>query len=286
MRNDMGKVIIERPRYGMRIKQPKGSKKNTPKIDLEDQPKNEKIRRKWISNWNDSKRSTDVLGPLAGYVRKQIGRPFSKVFSEISKVLRPTGLTGSHAQDHLWRMLITKVVIDEQGRPCHSDMPRFKDKKENIYLPIISTKYSDIAYVDPRDGIIKASPKERTFKKKLEIPYVIWEEKNEDGAIGYKQIKGIWYEITFEKVRKQKKTEVKTMTYSKMKFYRDVETITNPSDCLLKTTSIVFGLKDSDLYSLYGTNKYVGISKRQLNKKEIKKFGLKDKKTVTFSIEP
>ncbi len=174
MREDMDKVITERARIGPRLKQRKGSKRKDSKIPLEEKPKRAPLRRP-----NDkTKEFSDVLGPLRGYVFKQIGRPFAKVKSEISKVLKATGISGSHAQGHLWDMLVTKVVIVD-GVPCHSDITYRRWIQEKTYLPIeYGGFHQNVAYVDPRDGIIKRAPLEPKRKKwwkdkKNEVP-VVW----------------------------------------------------------------------------------------------------------------
>jgi hypothetical protein len=49
----------------------------------------------------DHKSFSDVLGPLRAYLRKQVGRPWDKVWSEICATLDRRSLTGLHIFDHI-----------------------------------------------------------------------------------------------------------------------------------------------------------------------------------------
>lgn len=256
MRPDMGKVITERPRSGGRVKTPKGSKRRDQQYDLEDQPKREKIRQKWHNSNGGSKQSTDVLGPLRGYVLSVVGRPFAKVNSEISKVLRPTGLSGSHAQDHFWDMLVTKVYIDEEGYPCHSDMTGVSKKGYGKRLRLSPSMYSSIAYVDPRDGIIK-KVKECRFNHHKQRAEIV--RKKIDATHQCHKIEGIWYLVEVEPV---KFTYSETVTFGgwKGRFF-------------VQYTDLLIGHVDAEykVREFYGGD-YKAVSKKQMNKKEIKKY--------------
>ncbi|RJQ25025.1 hypothetical protein C4577_06480 [Candidatus Parcubacteria bacterium] len=257
MRKDMGKVITERPRRGMRYKAPKGSKKEIQKGFDEDSPKTENIRKKWRKGFN-GKEFTDVLGPLRGYVLSVIGRPFDKVFSEICEVLKPTGLSGSHAQDHLWDMLLRNVKIDENGRVCYPDDYRsFKDLKE--YEPISPGKYYNIAYVDPRDGIIKKikEPKRNVKQKKKEVVRVIINDKFQ-----CHKINDLWYMVEVKPVKfyyRDRISRIGKFTW----YYKDFIPY---EDMLIGTVREAY-----QAGNFYG-GALKAVSKRQMNKKEIKKY--------------
>lgn len=258
MRRDMAKVITERPRSGQRIKTPKGSKKEAQKSLHEDAPKSEKIRQKWKKDYN-GKEFTDVLGPLRGYVLSVIGRPFDIVFSEINQVLKPTGLSGSHAQDHLWSMLLRNVKINEEGKPCYPDgsYKRFDQKKEE-YQIIHPGRNHNIAYVDPRDGIIKKikEPKENNKRQKKDIVLVIINDKFQ-----CHKINDLWYMVEVKPVKFQYREE-------KWKIGK----FTGFSQRFIPYEDMLIGLVRGahQVYQFYG-GAYRAVSKRQINKNEIKK---------------
>lgn len=254
MRPDMAKVITERARAGPRLKTIKGSKKKL-QGDIEELPKTEKM----LDKRNGTKVFTDVLGPLRGYVLSVIGRPFSLVFSEISKVLKPTGLSGSHAQDHLWQMLLTKVVIDKEGNPCFADLT-YSSRYSNS-MRIYAGRNYNIAYVDPRDGIIKRCP-ERKKTPKEEKPVVrhTIDENNQ-----CHKIDGIWYWI-----------KVKPVVYKYVREKYEIRNHTGWTNRFIKYVDMLIGLVNHpyNVTDFYG-GAYKAISKRQMNKREIKKYKLK-----------
>ena len=130
MRPDMAKVIVERPRRGGygRIKRRIGQ-------DLESQP----IKQGMKYRLGDTKSLNENLAPLRRYLARQVGRPWSKVYSEISENLRATNAVQQHVRDHLKDFVAIRVTCDETGEPINvSGWWRSYD-----------------FYVDPRDGILK-----------------------------------------------------------------------------------------------------------------------------------
>lgn len=120
MRPDMAKVVTESPRWGHANRSKKfGRRLNATEIDearfalWDDEHAHEtgfhgdfdsgptgKVA--WSSGRNkDCKQFSDLLGPLRGYLRKQVGRPWDKVWSELSAHLDKRSITGQHIFDHI-----------------------------------------------------------------------------------------------------------------------------------------------------------------------------------------
>ncbi|MBI3264785.1 MAG: hypothetical protein HYZ58_16795 [Acidobacteria bacterium] len=117
MRHDMAKVVTERPRRGHGNSSKKwGRRLNASEFGLDDHgPTRAPIgrRRQYGSNW---KEFSDLLGPLRRYLRKQVGRPWNKVWSEITQNLDSRSLTGQHIFDHIRWEVEQRPWIDEKGR--------------------------------------------------------------------------------------------------------------------------------------------------------------------------
>src|SRR5690242_7166676 len=98
MRPDMHKVIVERPRFG-------GSwaRKGRLPRDLESLKAKEGMRLRYQERW---KEFNDHLGPLRRYLRKQVGRPWNKVYSELRH-----GSAGQLLRDHLLRHVFEMVKL-------------------------------------------------------------------------------------------------------------------------------------------------------------------------------
>src|SRR6266536_2639198 len=92
MRKDMSRVIVERPRLGG------GRHRKGRAVPLEDLPKQEGIGRPYTGDW---KTLNENLSPLRRYLERQVGRPWNKVYSEISRHLRADNAVQQHVRDHL-----------------------------------------------------------------------------------------------------------------------------------------------------------------------------------------
>jgi hypothetical protein len=99
MRPDMHKVIVERPRFGGR-----DARQGRKPRDLETLPLKLGMRRPYGYY---GKELNDFLSPLRRYLRKQAGRPWNKVYSEIC-----VGLKAGHPlHDHLKRHALELVCF-------------------------------------------------------------------------------------------------------------------------------------------------------------------------------
>ena len=94
MRDDMAKIIVERPRIPDRY----GSKGRVRPLD--DLPQHEGMRRPHLLA-GGGKHLNENLQPLRRYLERQVGRPWSKVYAEIAKNLRADNTVQQHVRDHL-----------------------------------------------------------------------------------------------------------------------------------------------------------------------------------------
>lgn len=112
MRPDMHKVIVERPRRGSRgpFRRPPGEKHGR----VEDLPAAEGVRRPHQLS-GQSRELNEHLAPLQRYLRKQVGRPWDNVYSEISRHLAPTSAVKQHVRDHIWDYVERHVTLGPDG---------------------------------------------------------------------------------------------------------------------------------------------------------------------------
>jgi hypothetical protein len=252
MRSDMAKVITERPRSGGGVKAPKGERKALQK-DFENAPRTESMRKKWKSHYgNWTKEFTDVLGPLEGFLKANVGRPWDKIYSEVRKVLRPTGMSAIHAIGHLYQMvaLARDIYIGEDKKvyPKASSLWRRYDKGKE--MPI----HEDY-YVDPNDGILKKTKHDRYRRQKKEPLFIKTDKEN----VVYKKLDGLWYAVTLSPLVR---CNVPTLHYL------------NPYDCCFKMVMVIDANRGQRrLIEEYGKLSYAK-SKQQLGKREIKRLGL------------
>jgi hypothetical protein len=259
MRQDMAKVICERPRAGgRRMRNP--DRVRLQNKSMEDLPRSEKIGR------GGDKEFTDLLGPLRGYVVSVIGKPFAEVYSEIKKTLPGSNLSVRHTLGHLWYFLERKVFINEAGKPCHLG-GGYGHEYGNL---VEYGKYGPVAYVDPRDGIIKRAPKRKPYKRiKEEKPYR-WIKDNL-----YEKLDGIWYEMKTANYTKTTEMSWFRSSYAKTKVSIPIYTdrLVGGYDVVLH--SQVRNLREFDLEKAHGRKGIYAADKRQLGSREIKKLGLR-----------
>ncbi|WP_298225220.1 hypothetical protein [Acidocella sp.] len=94
MRDDMAKIIVERPR-----RLDHSGRKGRARA-LEDLPQREGMRRPHLL-WGWGKELNENLQPLRRYLERQVGRPWDKVYAEIAKNLRVDNTVQQHVRDHL-----------------------------------------------------------------------------------------------------------------------------------------------------------------------------------------
>jgi hypothetical protein len=110
MRDDMAKVVTERPRRGHGNK----SKKTTgrpirlydPDFDY-DEPNRLPVARDRQYGYN-AKVFSDLINPLKRYLRSCVGQSWKKVHSELSRKLDRRSLSGRH----IWNHLLAEIEID------------------------------------------------------------------------------------------------------------------------------------------------------------------------------
>ena len=140
MREDMAHVVVERPRlkpYNIR----KGRS-----VSLKDMPSHEGMRRGHALQ-GDRKQLNENLAPLRRYLEKQVGRPWSKVYSEIARHLRIDFAVQQHVRDHIEDFVAVKPRRIANGW-------RF------------SHVWWQPLYVDPVTGIFAA---QTSFRKKKRV---------------------------------------------------------------------------------------------------------------------
>lgn len=243
MREDMFKVIVERPRWGRRH-----APKSKLRYDKVTERKHATGRRLVLEHSGYTKCLNENLAPLKRYLHKQVGRPWDKVYSEISQHLDTSSTVKQHVRDHLTDFILVNVTVDRDGSFFAGNHWGRPTTPEHWWAKL---------YVDPNDNLIK-----RTDKLCRKLGLTHYREKlradRKHRAHGWRfdqnlrvltetrfliKLNGCWFQIDTDDVPVDK--------YGRHLAGRDlVQTITNG------------GLDDSGPWSV--------IAKRQLNKKELR----------------
>lgn len=111
MRADMAKVIVERPRSGSRLPSLKTARRMPFGHDLDDYDSGPSRRSMSMGSPGNNKWLNEHLGPLRHFLRSNVGRPWDKVYSEISAALGQRNALVDHVFFHLEQYVTTNVEI-------------------------------------------------------------------------------------------------------------------------------------------------------------------------------
>lgn len=146
MRDDMAKVVTERPRRGHAEKSKKTTGRPIRRYDPDadyDEPVRLPVSRGRQYGWN-AKEFSDQINPLKRYLRSCIGRPWNKVHSELSLKLDRRSISGSHIWDHVMWEIETDCYIGADGL-AYSNIRKYSRGE----WPIVGL------YVHPKTGLIR-----------------------------------------------------------------------------------------------------------------------------------
>lgn len=180
MRNDMAKVIVERPRVGGDKKVGlKGEKRRQTRLG-DDAPAFESMK----SRWRERKQLNENLSPLKRFLRSRVGKPWNDVFSEICANIKVDSTVQKHVRDHVFDYVETNVVMvdgvphDTRGRKL----------------------YFEVVYVHPETGILMAMPARKRYR---------WggyrtkfEQIKLDRFTKNVKVDGFWYRVGFKELPK------------------------------------------------------------------------------------
>lgn len=256
MRSDMKKVVTERPRSGGGVKTPKGDKRVWQECAAEDYPQREKIRVKWVSQYG-GKNFTDLLGPLYRYLLRQVGRKWDAVYSEICAHLPKTSMQNRHIFTHLWEFVERHVKIVD-GVACYIYHRRFDLRRAGQEI-VSRGRYAQL-YIHPGNGLLCKAKKWKSYKyRNREKPAPPAPGIKVYPGVQYHKLDGVWYEVKVEKYRPVDLSLGFALPHAG-----------SIQDAVLNRT-----YKDmAELSQVYG-GRYLAVSKRPLNGRELKFAGLK-----------
>lgn len=141
MRDDMFKVIVERPRWGARYAA-------SPKLKRlpDPQAKHIGLKRHALIGARHTKMLNENLAPLLRCLRGQRGRRWDSVFSEICASLDTGSTVKMHVRHHIENFVLTRISIGRNGEWM------FEGNVLGRRGPMF---YRREMFVDPRDGILK-----------------------------------------------------------------------------------------------------------------------------------
>jgi hypothetical protein len=188
MRPDMAKVIVERPRYGSRIRgKPKGYRRALQRLGEEGPPRHEGMKRR---HWGILKNLNEHLGPLRRYLDSQVGRPWDKVFSEICAHIDRASAVQDHVRDHVADYVATHVILID-GVLCSGE-------GDTSYGRPLHQSYWARWYVCSRTGILRRIKARRRSPRGTPKPDDRPRYVRVSDSLQCRLIDGAWYLLTLK----------------------------------------------------------------------------------------
>lgn len=212
MRPDMSKLLTEGYRYNPYGDDTKGWNEGRGRVrgrnyeeyeNLEDLPRRLSMRSNY--RWN-RKEFTDVLNPLYGFIKKNCGRKWNDVYSEIKGNINPNGALAHHIIGHIKdmvyttpsyvKLITTKPYENHQGDP-------FYRKEYHLFHADTDHDAGDYGYARNFFYVNEEGILTRWDSKKLKIEYVYPNGRKPDSiklssTCKLEKINGIWYRIDFK----------------------------------------------------------------------------------------
>ena len=276
MRDDMARVIVERPRI------PAFNNRKGRQRALEDLPTHEGLRRAQ-SLRGDRKQLNENLAPLRRYLEGQVGRPWNKVYAEIAMRLRVDNTVQQHVRDHL-----RDFVAITPRRQIH-----------DWRAPMCKGLWWQPLYVNPVTGLLCRTDrlpemKARQRAKRHRAPAPIEQIQLAEDR-GLRLIGGLWYEMklaplpepVYRCFRETRKLQLKPYDRNSpiVEIEMDVRRLITPAVRDVATGAMIAAgpvTDDKASWSSYRRgqpDRYYAIAKRVLSRRELRRHRLSNAPT-------
>jgi hypothetical protein len=178
MREDMAKVIVERPRIGSRLRsRKKGYRKHVQQTGVEELPRREPM----LGRWRGRERwLNEHLGPMRRFLRSNVGRPWNKVHQDLCEHVSFDNAVQMHVLTHVFDYVERLVRVDG-----------------NRIIPTAGFRHdrplpAGHMYVCPNTGLLRVvrKPKQRSQPKRHII----------DATLQYRFRDNVWWEVRVDKL--------------------------------------------------------------------------------------
>jgi hypothetical protein len=252
MRADMKYVVIERGRRGGHGHGNRARPRRKGE-EWEGYLKHEGMRLPYGDN---PKESTDLLGPLWRYLRKHVGEPWDVVYADICRSLDFRSVLGFHIKAHLLDGFGgVQRHVEMRGGVPYERVGSFGHPPAPV----------DSFYVHPETGLLLDTRSAGARTPRAPEPAPLVTRKIIDDETQLHWIHGAWFEVTLA-------------AYGSIVPYGDVVLPVIPTerhyDWRTRTYRTMPGDARAELARLYGRSGVYAARKRQLSKREKRRYGL------------
>lgn len=178
----LDRIVIERPRGGMRISLRKVKGQKISLIKLTEEASTDGLLSPYlIKPRNKTKYFSDCLGPLYRWLESHVGEYWDDVYSKLCQILDITTLSGQHIVSHVWGYVERNVVLID-GVPYRKNYGHHFDRPLGYWHQQF--------YVHPETGILCFAKRIPKVPKKKPDDFVFV-----DAYHHYRKIDDLWYAI-------------------------------------------------------------------------------------------
>jgi len=254
----MFKVIVERPRSGSRMR---WSGRTRRFLNSEDAPAKIGMQRghysrKWLN---------EHLGPLRKFLGRRVGRPWDSIYSEICAVIDTRSTVKQHVLSHIEDFVAVKTkLVDGKVYEIGS--------YSAVYTPLSDARQP--LYVDPQTGVLMRNQERVSWQRKRRE-----EARRRQAEIEARRrilspteqlhrVDGSWYFVRLAVLPDARK-ELRVVNGQR----RELFVYEKRWDVLRK--SDVSSRDRTMSRELYGRHGLYAAAKRQLGRRELRRYGLK-----------
>jgi hypothetical protein len=177
----LDKIVIERPRGGMRISLRKVKGQKIALVKLTEEASIDGLLSPYlIKPRNKTKWFSDCLGPLYQWLQSHVGEYWDDVYSKLCQILDITTLSGQHIVSHVWQYVERNVLLID-GVP-------YRKNRRFSTLPL-GYWYKQL-YVHPETGILCLAKRIPKVPEKKPDDFVFIDPYHH-----YQKINDVWYAI-------------------------------------------------------------------------------------------
>lgn len=177
MRDDIAKVIVERPRRDHGAAYPR-AKQEARARDPHAAPMREAMGLGY-----SVKELNENLQPLVRYIGRQVGRPWRLVYADISRNLSVRCAVQKHVLDHLREIVVESVWLEGKDVFCVGRFLGVRRLESRGSWP----RY----YVCPKSGLLRVAPRRR----KAAVAPADSDRRVIDSIREFRRLAGIWFEV-------------------------------------------------------------------------------------------
>lgn len=283
MREDMDKIIVERPRAGSRSATTKDSKSYSKRAhgkycELDDLPQKESMKCRYRGQRKDL---NENLNPLKRFLHKNVGRPWDKVYSEICSRISSNSPVQQHILQHVFDFVEGQAVLMDGKVMVLNPYGGWEEINDG------GSRHE--LYVDSVTGILRKA--KTTRYKQNRAKWKSWKQTNPDVMTcnnspydrkqpsQFRKVNGIWYYV---ELRPIPEVPFHTIGYFDGKPINVKTKAGSIMDVVLRESLYScarFGPYHRDyLWSTYGRSDVYAHSIKQASKKELKWAGIKNDK--------